>query len=141
MPLFDFRSTHLPYCLERLPDKSYLILNREYQPVGETIRRIRHRDELSRVQIPQLTAKKAARISYDGSDDLRSIYLYNDGCFPTASAADTAAYFKRLGVLLELRVIGLNPESFTWNTKYDFRNARYKFPEPYRAAPLKEFGV
>jgi hypothetical protein len=34
MPLGDFRSIYLPYCLDKQADGSWLVLNREYKPVG-----------------------------------------------------------------------------------------------------------
>lgn len=34
MPLGDFRSVYLPYCLKRQEDGSDVVLNREYKPVG-----------------------------------------------------------------------------------------------------------
>ena len=30
----DLRATLLPYCLQRLPDGSYIALNRDYKPLG-----------------------------------------------------------------------------------------------------------
>lgn len=34
MPLNDFRSVHLPYCIKKLPSGAYVVLNREYKPLG-----------------------------------------------------------------------------------------------------------
>jgi hypothetical protein len=50
-----------------------------------------------------LTAKKAALLSYKGSTDLDTIYLYNDGCIPNANAANMKSYLARLEVLAKLQ--------------------------------------
>ena len=34
MPLGDFRSVFMPYCLRKQKDGRYVVLNREYKPVG-----------------------------------------------------------------------------------------------------------
>ena len=46
----------------------------------------------------------ATKISFKGSTDLDSIYLYNDGCVPTHTAANMTAYLKRLAALAKLKV-------------------------------------
>ena len=32
------RSSHMPYCIQRLEDGRYIVLNRHYKPLGETTR-------------------------------------------------------------------------------------------------------
>ena len=34
MPLGDFRSVYFPYCIKKQDDGSYIVLNREYKPLG-----------------------------------------------------------------------------------------------------------
>jgi hypothetical protein len=105
MPLHDCRSVHLPYCLKRLPDGRYVVLNREYKPLGfQTQEWIEYEQYPIAVTLKRFGPKTAARISWKGSPDLAWIYLYDDGCYPTASAADMQAYLKRLAILAKLEV-------------------------------------
>lgn len=104
MPLNDFRSVHLPYCLMRQDDGSYVVLNREYKPIGfKTENWVDYEKYPIAVKIKGLTARTAAKISYKGSTDLDAIYLYNDGCIPTRSAKNMREYLNRLDILAKLR--------------------------------------
>lgn len=94
----EFRLVFLPYCLMRLEDGSYVVTNRRYKPVGMTVTswvdyekypvRIRFKRSLSAAQIALLDCK--GRVEED------RIYLYNDSCIPTKSAANWKAYSERL---------------------------------------------
>lgn len=93
-----FRLVFLPYCLQLQDDGMYLVLNRRYKPVGITRTdwvdygeypvRVRFKRKLSAAQVKALSAR--------GSEDATCIYLYNDGCIPTDSAAHWQAYSARL---------------------------------------------
>lgn len=104
MPLRDFRSVHLPYCLKRQDDGKYIVLNREYNPLGFVVKQDYHCDDYPiAVKIKGLTALKASKISHNGSDDLDEIFLYNDACLPDASDENMQAYFERLAILAKLK--------------------------------------
>ena len=105
MPLNDFRSVHLPYCLKRLPDGRYVVLNREYKPLGfKTSAQVHYEEYPIAVKFKGLTQKVAAKLSYKGSEDLDSIFLYNDGCIPTRSAQNMQDYLHRLEILAKLKL-------------------------------------
>ncbi|WP_416046711.1 hypothetical protein [Cupriavidus basilensis] len=107
MPLRDIRSTFLPYCVERQPDGRYAVLNREYKPVGFwTNAYVTYADYPILVKIKGLTPKRASLISHDESSNTDLIFLYDDGCVPTESAAHMNAYLKRLAVLAKLEIDG-----------------------------------
>lgn len=94
----DFRQLFLVYCLDRQPDGTYAALNRRYKPVGFASTewvdyeafpvRFKFKRALSERQIVALSCK--------GDASAQRIYLYNDGCIPTASDADWRAYSDRL---------------------------------------------
>jgi hypothetical protein len=66
----------LPYCLERQPDGSYIVTNRQTQPVGTTEGVGSPFDGFPvRVLLPHLTDEIAARLSFNGNDDLEKIFL------------------------------------------------------------------
>lgn len=101
------RHLYLPYCLQRLKDGRYIVLNRYYKPLGNPRADWVNYDEHPSAQkIKGLTAAKAKAISARGDDDLDEIFLYNDGCLPTKSAADWATYSKRLELLAKLQIDG-----------------------------------
>jgi hypothetical protein len=96
---------HLPYCIEKQEDGTYVVLNREYKPLGfKTRDYIDYSSYPICVRIKGMTARAAAKISYEGSPDVTTIYLYNDACIPTHSKANMDAYLKRLGHLARLKV-------------------------------------
>jgi hypothetical protein len=84
MPFDTVCSVHLPYCLKKQDDGAYA----EY-PIG--------------IRLKGMNAKAVAKISWNGDADTSNIYLYNDGCVPTRSAANMNAYLKRLAHLAKFR--------------------------------------
>jgi hypothetical protein len=102
----EFRQLFLIYCLDRLPDGSYVALNRRYKPVGfNSTELVKYEDFPVGFKFKRaLSAKQIAAISYKGDTSPDRIYLYNDGCIPTASAKDWAAYAERLERLAGCKV-------------------------------------
>ncbi len=102
----DFaRRIFLPYCLQRLADGRYIVLNRLYKPLGIASREwIEYETHPSALPIKGITAKKAIELSHKGSDDLNKIFLYADACLPTSSAQHWDAFSKRLKLLAELKI-------------------------------------
>lgn len=101
----ELRHTHFLYCLDRQADGSYVLLNRNYKPLGfMTEEYVRYEDHPVGVKLKGLGPKVAAKISYRGDESLDRIYLYNDGCIPTDGAANMKAYLERLGTVMKLRI-------------------------------------
>lgn len=106
MPLGDFRSVFMPYCIMKQPDGRYAVLNREYKPVGfYTNDFVQYEEFPVLVKFKGLTKAKVAKVSYSGSDNMDRIYLYNDGCVPTHTKKDMQAYLARLELLAKLAVV------------------------------------
>jgi len=105
MPLNDFRSVYLPYCLKRQPDGRYVVLNREYKPLGFKTNDYVHYEQYPiAVMLKGLTPRVVAKISHEDSTDVTTIFLYNDGCVPTHSAVNMKAYLDRLAMLAKLAI-------------------------------------
>ena len=105
MPLYDFRSVHLPYCLKKQADGRYVVLNREYKPIGfQTREWVDYEKYPIAVKFKRFTAKTAARLSWEGCSDLQTIFLYNDSGVPTRSAKNMQDYLERIEVLARLRL-------------------------------------
>lgn len=105
--LSDFRQVFLIYCLQRLEDGSYVALNRRYKPVGMTSTEwVKYEDFPVRFKFKRaLSAAQIAALSAKGDTAPECIYFYNDGCIPTDSPADWAAYAERLGRLAAYKIV------------------------------------
>ena len=103
----EFRQLFLIYCLDLQPDGSYVALNRRYKPVGfASTEHIKYEDFPVRFKFKRaLSAAQIAALSWKGESDPQRIYLYNDGCIPTHSAADWAAYSAKLERLAAYKVV------------------------------------
>ena len=108
-----FRSDYLPYCIKQIKQGQFVILNREYKPLGQrTHDWVNYEEHM--VRIKGLTPRLAAKLSVHGDPDLSVIYLYNDSCQPDRDPAHAALYFKRLGLLLKLKIFDKDdPDSKT----------------------------
>lgn len=103
MPLNNFRQIHMPYCIKKNEDGAYIVLNREYKPLGFSDgRHVNYEDYPIAVKykISKVTAKK---ISYDGSENTDRIYLYNDGCLPERSKKNMDSYLEKLRILAKFQ--------------------------------------
>lgn len=101
----NIRAIYLPYCLRQRTDKLWVILNRNYKPVGTMNDDWADYDALpADMCIKNVTEAQASKISYSGQPDNNfSIYLYNDGCVPTDSKTNMDAYLSRVAALMKLK--------------------------------------
>lgn len=104
MGTYEARWIFLPYCLQKLKDGRYIVLNRKYKPLGvRSSEWVVYEDHPS-AAFMKITPATAKKLSWKGSDDLDVIHLYNDGSIPNESAEHLQAYAKRLKVLMDLSV-------------------------------------
>lgn len=75
----NFLSVYMPYCLERLKDGRYLVVNREYKPVGFfTEAAIPNREEYPvACAILGITPEVATQLSWNGDKNIDKIYLHD----------------------------------------------------------------
>lgn len=94
----NFRLMFLPYCLLLQADGSYVVCNRRYKPVGNTRTDFVEYEGLhAKARFARkLSTAQIAFLDCLGRTDPERIFLYNDGCIPTSSAAAWAAYSLRL---------------------------------------------
>lgn len=99
----EFRRIYLPYCIEQVDGIGHVVLNRLYKPLG-----VRGRDHIDyaphAVKLKGLGSAKASKLSWNASPDITRIWLYNDGCIPTAGAANWNAYQARLALLAKMKI-------------------------------------
>ncbi len=102
--LNDILAIHFPYCLRKRNDKLWVILNRNYKPVGSCDEKYIDYNTLpANLCIKNITSARAKRLSYSGESDRNAIYLYNDDCVPTSSKKAMDAYLARVAVLILLK--------------------------------------
>ncbi|MCX7067482.1 MAG: hypothetical protein NTW85_07305 [Methylococcales bacterium] len=104
MAIENVRAVYFPYCIEKQEDGSWLILNRNYKPVGfNTSEHIIYSDYPVSVKLKGLGKETLKKLSWNDKEELGNrIYLYNDGCIPTSSPQAMSAYLKKIEVLLKL---------------------------------------
>ncbi len=101
----DVRRIFLPYCIKKLPDGRYVILNRRYKPLGfTTYDYIVYESLPILVKLRGLRPSMAAKLSFKGDRNTEEIFLYNDGCVPTRNKNHMDAYLERLKILAALKV-------------------------------------
>src|SRR5690606_41622482 len=85
----ELRHTHFPYCLDRQEDGSYVLLNRNYKPIGfMTESWVNYEEHPVGVMVKGMTAELAAELDIRSRDKLDSIHLYSDGSPRNGSQAD-----------------------------------------------------
>jgi hypothetical protein len=92
-----------PYCLQKQSDGKYLILNREYSPLGFQPLHGRKVDKETISFYMDITPQVAEELSFNGSQDLDSIYLYNDASNPINGGKAMEDYTRRLVLLMAIK--------------------------------------
>jgi hypothetical protein len=95
----------MPYCIERNKEGNYVVLNRDYKPLGFNVREWSKYSEYPILhKLKGLTPEIAAQISHERKPDNTYIYLYDDGTVPTDSEENMKNYMERLELLMQLFV-------------------------------------
>lgn len=99
---YTFYHTHMPYCLRRISQDRWAVLNRQNKPVGYLgHERVNYEDFAVPMSIRLSLIKK---LSCNGSEDGSSILLYNTSCRPWDSAEKLEAYHQRLDLLAKVKI-------------------------------------
>lgn len=106
MPLGDFRSVFFPYCIKRLEGGFFIILNREYKPIGfNSSNKVNYEDYPIAVKIKGLTTNIIEKLAYNGEmTEEGFIFLYNDSCIPTTSKKHMRDYLEKLEMLAPYKI-------------------------------------
>ena len=101
----DFRYIYLPYCLLKHESGGYLILNRDYKPLGfSTGKYLTYEDYPIEANFLRMSKATAVKLSYKKSDNSDEIFLYNDSCVPTSSEQNMKQYLEKLKILAKLQI-------------------------------------
>lgn len=102
----ELRKAFFPYCLQRLKSGGWIILNRNYKPLGQLDKEwVDYETHPSAVKFERFTlatAKKLSKKPIEGKIP-DAIWLYSDGTSPTLGGVHMAAYLDKLAVLVKLR--------------------------------------
>jgi len=104
MGTLEFRRVFMPYCIQRLKDGRFIVLNRDYKPLGIQTRELVDYDTHPSAAKIKITKAVARKLSWDDKENVDAIFFYNDGCVPTKSAVHMDAYLARLAVLAKLKI-------------------------------------
>ncbi len=99
----EVRRTHFVYCVKRIEDGRYVLLNRHYKPLGTVDRStwVNYEDHAIKLR---MTQKIANSISWEENTSVENIFLYNDGCIPTTSTENMESYLKKLAILMKKKL-------------------------------------
>jgi len=101
----SFHRIAFPYCLLKQKDDSYILLNREYKPIGFLTQEcLDYGDYPIGIRFKGLKEETIRKISIDGDSREGAIYLYDDGSVPIRSGKNMRDYLERLSVLMSLKV-------------------------------------
>lgn len=100
----EARAFLFPYCIKQLEDGRYIVLNRNYKPLGvQSGDWVVYEEHPSAINL-EITKSIAEKLSWVGEGCTDTIYLYNDGCIPTDAKEHMNAYLKRLSVLAAVKL-------------------------------------
>ena len=105
----DIRRVSFPYLLSKTED-GWVLVNRLYKPIGfDTSNHEIYENYPIAIKTQHLTFEKACELSWRDDKkiikdyfDNGSIYLYNDGTFPTRSKQHMENYLKKLEAIMLL---------------------------------------
>ena len=91
---------YMPYCLEKIAEGQYVLLNWHHHPIGWPLEHGLPHDEYPiTYEFDELTPAVAASISVNGATNRDRIYLYNSSCLPWSEDKHMVRYRKRLARL------------------------------------------
>lgn len=103
--LNDIQTVCFPYCLRQGRDGRYVLLNRQYKPLGFcTRKKVAYLKYPIILRIKGLTQEKIQRLSCYADPNPIWIQLYDDASAPTRNAENMRAYLDRLAILAKLKV-------------------------------------
>lgn len=104
MQTFDLRAKFLPYCIHRRADGRFLLLNRNYKPLGVTSTEWADYDtNRDAVELTGFTDRKAEKIGLEVDGD-GWYYLYDDTNSPMRTPETWERYCKILREIMQLVV-------------------------------------
>jgi len=93
----------MPYCLDGDSKRGFMLLNRDYKPVGFNTRAwVNYEGYPIRLKFRGLTPSVAEKLAWDGRPMPGAIFLYADCCAPYRKTAHMDAYLERLRLLMSL---------------------------------------
>lgn len=93
----------MPYCLDGNSKEGFMLLNRDYKPIGFNTRAwVNYEGCPIRLKFRGLSPSVAAKLAWDGKPLSDAIFLYADCCAPYRKKAYMDTYLERLRLLMSL---------------------------------------
>lgn len=104
MKIKNVRAVYFPYCIEKQKDGSWVMLNRDYKPIGfNTEEWTTYEEYPVSMKIKGLGPGTLRRLSCNDTELGDRVYLYRDGCVPTRNTKAMTSYLEKLTILLKLK--------------------------------------
>lgn len=106
------RRKFFPYCIRWRRENSFILLNRDYKPLGCTSsKHVDYETHYSKVKLEYSLKQMADMFSWNGRiSDEGNFWLYHDGTVPTDSKRHMRSYLEKLSRLMTLRIDLGNPD-------------------------------
>lgn len=93
--------THFPYCIQHLDKDRYIILNRDYKPLGTEA----FSDYVSHSSVIRInmTKKRAVKLSHNHSDNIERVYLFENTPGTLSDRKKFSEYMARLAELAKMK--------------------------------------
>ncbi len=106
MAIENVRAVYFPYCLQKQEDGSWVLLNRNYKPIGfNTAGFIKYEEYPVSMKIKGLGPETLKKLSCKGENPSEIVYLYDDGCNPSSSDLAMSKYLEKIAILLKLQSV------------------------------------
>jgi hypothetical protein len=96
--------THFPYCIQRIAEKTYIVLNRNYKPIGYPgLDWVDYKTHPAKV-ILNITPRIAQKLSVHKDDSIDCVYLFTNTPTTFSDKKLLKEYFDRLVSLSKLTI-------------------------------------
>jgi hypothetical protein len=104
MPLTNYRQIFMPYCIKKLGPDKWVVLNREYKPLGMSDRsRMYDYDSFAvKLKITKKLAEKLAILDNTTQSPKDMIFLYS-ASNPPINSSSMGGYLEKIGLLMNLK--------------------------------------
>jgi hypothetical protein len=100
----EMRFTHFPYCLCKLEDGRYILLNARHKPLGVNSHdQVVYEEHPTAMHIKGLTERLALKIDVAKGEVPGKIYLYSKKRIPTRHKEAMDEYLWRLATIMKLK--------------------------------------
>ena len=122
--MHDLSRIIFPYCLKKRDDGTYIVLNRDYRPIGfDSPERVEYKDYPINIKVARISKQAITEIACH-VDDTGTFWLYNDKTYPTDSAENMRVYLDKLKRLAKYKVTRKATTMNHKNQRYNMKKTK-----------------